>query len=499
MLQTLKTWDFAFRFAAKSKNVKKSDVRTNRELGIWTREKLVDLGPTFVKLGQLASTRRDLYSRDFINELVLLQDSVPAMDPWEVDKILQDELGGKIDDIFVDFDRTPFKSASLGQVHRGTLQSGLDVVVKLQRLGVVETISNDVNNVTDILKFFEFLGVDTGPKSIELFEEARGYLMEELDYVNEAANAKRFYQNFYKTPWIRIPRVYTKVLTPRLMIMERVDGVKIIDVPDPELRIKASRALVTNFIEQIMYYGFFHGDPHPGNVAIAPNNQLVLYDFGLCVDIDIDLRNGLIALAPSIIQKDTPTLVDGLVDLGLIQPTADKTEIVIFFDAALDYLEEMSGKNFNAKLARDELSKGLAEDRPFLVPSDFLFLAKSFTTVDGICGQLDPEFSFMGYIAPLIDVDEIASSLDIGSVTRGAVEMPSNVRNINDTVKKLDRGRARTKRQIESTRRELRDFQFSVIAAILADNFQDVSVLPWVLAAVSAAFVVKGARGKPGA
>lgn len=492
----MKTWDFAFRFAAKSRGLEKSDAQANRRLGVWTRERLVDLGPTFVKLGQLASTRRDLYSREFIDELVLLQDSVPPMEPWEVETILAQELSGRVDDIFTDFDMTPFKSASLGQVHRGTLNSGVDVVVKLQRLGVLETISNDVDNVTDILKFFEFLGVDTGPKSIELFDEARVYLMQELDYINEANNAKTFYQNFYNTPWVRIPRVFTKVLTPRLMVMERVDGVKIVDITGPEMRVKASRALVSNFVDQIMYHGFFHGDPHPGNVAITPDNQLVLYDFGLCVNIDLELRNGLISLAPSIIQKDTSAVVDGLVELGLIQPTADTTEIVIFMDAALDYLEEMSGKEFNAKLAKNELSKGLAEDKPFLIPSDFLFLAKSFTTVDGICSQLDPDFNFMGYIAPLINIDDIVESLDFGTMTRGAVEMPSNVRNINDTVKKLDRGRARTKRQIESTRKEMRDFQFSVIAAILVDNFQDVPIVPWILAIVSAGFVIRGANGR---
>lgn len=499
MLQTLKTWDFATRFVAKSRGLKKSDAVANRKLGVWTRDRLVDLGPTFVKLGQLASTRRDLYSQEFIDELVILQDSVPPMEQWEVSAVLDAELPQGVDQVFDNLDVHPFKSASLGQVHRGTLKSGVDVVVKLQRLGIKEVIRNDIDNVTDILKFFEFLGVDTGPNSIELFEEARGYLMEELDYVNEAANAKRFYQNFRKTPWVRIPRVYNKVLTPRCMIMERVDGIKIVDVKDPEMRVKASRAFVTNFIEQIMYFGFFHGDPHPGNVALSPDGQLILYDYGLCVKINLELRNGLLTLAPLIIQKDTAGVVDGLIDLGLIQPTADKTEIVVFMDAALEYLEEMSGKEFNAKLAQDELSRGLAEDKPFLIPSDFLFLAKSFTTVDGICSQLDPDFSFLGYIQPLIDIDDIVESLDMGSMARGAVEMPGNVRIINDTVKKLDRGRASAKRQIENTRRELRDFQFSVIAAILAENFQDVPALPWILAVVSAAFVIKGARGKPNA
>jgi ubiquinone biosynthesis protein len=494
MLQTFKTWDFATRFVAKSRRLKRDDPHASRRLGVWTRERLVDLGPTFVKLGQLASTRRDLYSQEFIDELVILQDSVPAMEPWEVDAVLENEIPQGVATLFSEFDKTPFKSASLGQVHRGTLHSGVEVVVKLQRLGVVETISRDIDNVTDILRFFEFLGVDTGPKSIELFEEARGYIMEELDYVTEAQNAKRFYGNFYRTPWVKIPRVYTKFLTPRLMIMERVDGTKIVDVEDPQMRVRASKAFVTNFIDQIMYHGFFHGDPHPGNVALTPGGQLVLYDFGLCVDIDLELRSGLIALAPLIIQKDTQGVVDGLVDLGLIQPTSDRTEIVAFMDAALDYLEEMSGKEFNAKLAQDELSRGLAEDKPFLIPSDFLFLAKSFTTVDGICRQLDPKFSFLGYIQPLIDVDEIVESFDFQKVTRGAVEMPSNVRNISDTVKKLDRGRASVRRQIENTRRELRYFQLGIIAAILAENFQDVPVVPWVLGAVSAALVIRGVR-----
>lgn len=244
MLQKIKTWEFATGFIARTRGGK-----PGRDVGVWTRKRLLNLGPTFVKLGQLASTRRDIYSKEFIEELETLQDAVPPMDNSQLVHILQRECSKFESDPFEYFDYTPFKSASLGQVHKARLHSGIDVVVKVQRDGVADTIQTDIDNVTDILKFFELVGVDTGPKSIELLEEARDYLMEELNYIHEAQNATKFFNNFKDTPWVRIPRVYTRMLTPRLMIMEYVPGEKITDINDDVLRVNASRALVRNFVD----------------------------------------------------------------------------------------------------------------------------------------------------------------------------------------------------------------------------------------------------------
>ena len=473
MLQKFKTWDFATKFLVRQRRIQRAHkvgtpaYKTNMsELGVWTRERLVDLGPTFIKLGQLASTRRDLYTPEFIEELQTLQDQVPPIPEDVVVEILDNELSS---DVFSSFDTSPFKSASLGQVHLACLKNGKPVVVKVQRPNISQIVESDVKNIIEVLTFLDALGVDTGPSAKEIFIEAAAYLYRELDYLNEAHNAKRFYNNFRNTPWVRVPRMYSKVLTEKILIMERVDATKITDIQ--ERRVSASRALVNSFLTQLMVHGFFHADPHPGNVAVNEQGQLVYYDFGLMVELQTNMREKLLEIIPLIIQRDTRKIVDILIDMKLIVPTADKSEIVQFLDAAIEFLEKMDGKEFNAKMAQDELSNSLAEQKPFQIPSDFLFLAKSFTTIDGICQQLDPNFNFIDYIEPMID--EIPDSIDFGGITRASIEMPSRIRSINESINELERSRSRLRRSIERSREDMRFMQYSILTAILAEHFVD--------------------------
>lgn len=483
MLQKALTWDFASRFVIKSRRKGKND----RELGRWTRERLIHLGPTFVKLGQLASTRRDVFSVEFIEELESLQDQVPPISSHDVGMILTNELAQPVENIFSDFDYTPFKSASLGQVHQATLNTGVPVMVKLQRPDIRKIIQSDIQNITEVLVVFDLLGIDTGPSATELFLEATTYLYQELDYIKEANNARIFYTNFYTTPWVRVPRVYSKVLTEKLMVMERVDSVKITDVKNGG--IKVSKALVNSFLTQLMVHGFFHGDPHPGNVGVSAQGELVYYDFGLMVQIDPALQEGLVNLVPCILQRDTRKIVDILIDLGIIVPTADKSDIVAFFEAALDFLSKMDGKEFNAKMAQDELSRNLSEERPFIIPSNFLFLAKSLVTIDGICQQLDPNFNFITYIEPMIENE--TPPIDVSEITRTSVEMPGRVRSINEAVNNLERSRTSMKRGIERTRKELKSLQYSMVTFTIAQNFHDQPVIFWPLVALSTYFIIR--------
>jgi len=436
------------------------------ELGVWTREQLVDLGPTFIKLGQLASTRRDLYTPEFIEELQTLQDQVPPIPEDVVVDILDNELSSNV---FSFFDTKPFKSASLGQVHLANLSNGKSVVVKVQRPNITQIVDTDVKNIIEVLTFLDALGIETGPSAKEIFVEATAYLYRELDYINEAQNAIRFYNNFKGTSWVCVPRIYSKILTGKILVMERVDGIKITEIK--ERRISASKALVNSFLTQLMVHGFFHADPHPGNVAVNEKGQLVYYDFGLMVELQTDMRERLLEIIPLIIQKDTRKIVDILIDMKLIVPTADKSDIVQFLDAAIEFLERMDGKEFNAKMAQDELSNSLAEQKPFQIPSDFLFLAKSFTTIDGICQQLDPNFNFIDYIEPM--VDEIPESIDFSGITRASIEMPSRIRSINESINELERSRSKLRRSIEKSREDARFMQYSILTAILAEHFVD--------------------------
>ena len=496
MHQKIKTWDFAIKFLSRQKRINsKYKVGTPEhktsmtKLGGWTRDKLVDLGPTFIKLGQLASTRRDLYTPEFIEELQTLQDQVPPIPEDVVVDILDNELSG---DVFSFFDSNPFKSASLGQVHFANLNNGKSVVVKVQRPGILNIVETDVNNIIDVLTVLDILGIDTGPSAKDIFIEATVYLYKELDYINEANNAMRFYNNFKGTPWVRVPRIYSKILTEKILVMERVDATKITDLE--EHRVSAAKSLVSSFLTQLMMHGFFHADPHPGNVAVNDDGQLVYYDFGLMVELQSNMKERLLEIIPLIIQKDTRKIVDILIDMELIIPTADKSEIVQFLDVGIEFLEKMDGDEFNAKMAQDELSNSLSKEKPFQIPSDFLFLAKSFTTIDGICQQLDPNFNFIDYVEPM--VDEIPENIDFGSMTRASIEMPSRIRSINDSVLELEKSRSKLRRTIDKSRDDMRFMQYSTLTAILAEHFVDTPPLFAIFSVTTLIFLITSQRSR---
>lgn len=498
MLQKLKTWDFAARFLTRQNRIKarckpgtQLYKQSMSEFGAWTKDQLVELGPTFIKLGQLASTRRDIYTLEFIEELQSLQDQVPPIPEDAVVDILESEVPS---DTFLTFDTKPLKSASLGQVHVATLSNGLEVVVKVQRPDIYEIVDRDVKNIIEVLTVLDALGIDTGPSAKDLFVEATVYLYRELDYITEANNAIRFYKNFYGTPWVRIPRVYSKVLTKKVIVMERVDATKITQV-DESMKVTSSKALVNSFLSQLMYHGFFHGDPHPGNVGVNEGGQLVYYDFGLMIELQSGMKEKLLELIPLIIQKNTREIVDRLVDMKIIVPTADKADIVAFLDAAIEFLQKLDGKQFNARMAQDELSATLADQKPFQIPSDFLFLAKSFTTIDGICQQLDPSFNFIDYIEPMIE-DDIQNSINLGDITRVSIEMPGRVKSMSESISELERSRNQLKRSIEKSGRDMRTIQYSILSAILADNFVDQPAIFGACLLATAYFVFTGQKSR---
>ena len=476
MLQKVKTWDFTARFLIKQNRLNRthkpgtpSYKKEMSSLGAWTKERLIDLGPTYIKLGQLASTRRDVYTPEFIEELQTLQDQVPPIPEDDVVDILDTELSG-LYTVFSTIDTSPFKSASLGQVHKARLLNGKEVVVKVQRPNIKDIVDRDITNILEVLTLLEIFGVETGPSAKDIFIEASTYLYNELDYEIEAQNCLEFYNNFQNVPWVRIPRVYKKTVTKKVFIMEYVEGTKITEIN--QNRPAAAKALVVSFLTQLMIHGFFHGDPHPGNVAINKDRQLVYYDFGLVVRLPDGLKEQLVGLLPLIVQKDTRRIVDSLIAMNLIVPTAEKSEIIMFIDAAVNYLENMDGKEFNAQIAQDELSKSLADEKPFQIPPDFLFLAKSFTTIDGICRQLDPKFNFVDYIEPMI-VEEVQNSINIGEMTRASMEMPTRIRSISESLGDMEKSRLKIKRSIEKSRTDMKSTQYTLLSAMVADNVRE--------------------------
>jgi ubiquinone biosynthesis protein len=454
--QKVKTWKFAAKYLWKERFTE-----DKAELGRWTRDELLDLGPTFVKLGQIASTRGDLYPPEFTKELESLQDNVPPFDF----NLVKDVVNL---DIFKDFEEIPFKSASIGQVHKATLQNGKKVVVKLKRPGILNIMKTDTNNVKKILDFIQSIGVDTGSSSNFVLNDSIEYLLGEADYRQEVENAIKFRRSLKGIDWIKVPYVYKKYCTDDMIVMEYVEADKITEIKNKRInRKKVCEALVNSYVIQTMDSGLFHGDPHPGNLAISKDGKLVFYDFGLLIELDDELKQGFADLFGCIIKRDTKGVVQILIKLGVIVPTSsDVSDIEVFFETILGYLETLDG----GAIMNDELAAELAMEKPFVVPTSFVYLAKSFSLIEGICLQLDPDFDYFTYLEPMIQ-EQFLESLDISEIIMNTTEIPSKIGKINSTVLGLERSRAAMKRSMIKTRQEIRIVQYSVICALLAERF----------------------------
>jgi predicted unusual protein kinase regulating ubiquinone biosynthesis (AarF/ABC1/UbiB family) len=465
--QKLKTWKFATKYVWKERF---SDDKA--ELGRWTKQELLELGPTFVKLGQIASTRGDLYPPEFTRELESLQDNVPPFDY----NLVKDSLNM---DIFKHFEETPFKSASIGQVHKAVLKNGKHVVVKLKRPGIYETMESDTNTVRKILKFFQMIGVDTGNSSDFVLNDSIQYLLGEADYRQEVDNAIKFRKSLRNVDWIKIPRVYKKYCTDEMIVMEYVPTDKITEIKDKKInKKKVCEALVNSYVIQTMESGLFHADPHPGNLGISKDGKLVFYDFGLLIKLSEELQLGFSDLFICIINRDTKGIVDILIRLGVIVPTSsDVSDIELFFENILGYLQTLDG----GAIMKDDLAVELAMEKPFVVPTSFVYLAKSFSLIEGICLQLDPDFNYFTYLEPMIQ-QQFIDSIDINELIMKTTEIPSKIGKISSTVLGLERSRASMRRSMVKTRQEIRIVQYSVICALLAERFNDTPIAAMLVA-----------------
>ena len=453
--QKRKTWKFAAEFLWRKRFTK-----SQGELGSWTRDQLIELGPTFVKLGQIVSTRADLYPLEFTRELESLQDNVPPIDEGCVKDVVN------ANNVFSEFEYVPFKSASIGQVHKATLKNGKDVVVKIKRPNIYEILKTDTDNVLEIVRFLEWVGIDTGTGTGIALEESVNYLLGEADYIQEIDNAITFRNGMKGVSWIKVPRVYKKLSNQDRIVMEYVESTKVTELTNTKInKKKVCEAIINSYLIQTMDKGFFHGDPHPGNLGISEKTgKLVFYDFGLLIYISERLREGFTNILVHIINKDTTAIVNELVEMGVIVPTSSElSDIASFFRSILNYLETLDG----GVIVNDDFASQLAEEKPFTVPSSFIYLAKSFGIIEGICKELDPDFNYFTYLEPMIQ-SEIEDALSLGEMITSTTEMPSRVRDISTAVLGLEKSRAQMKRMMNKTGREVRFAQYSILVSILA-------------------------------
>ena len=456
--QRVKTWKFAAKFLWKN-----TFVQNKAELGTWTRDQLLDLGPTFVKLGQIASTRADLYPPEFTKQLESLQDNVPPID-----------IRGLVNlDYFDAFEDIPFKSASIGQVHKATLKGGKEVVVKVKRPNIYDIMKSDTDTIREIVRFLEKIGVDTGNSSEYVLNESIQYLLGESDYRREIDNAVQFRKNMKDIKWIKVPKVYTEFSNDDMIVMEFVESVKLTEITDPAInKKKLCKALINSYVIQTMDKGFFHADPHPGNLGFSPKGKLVFYDFGLVIDLSNELRDGFKKIFGCIINKDTKGIVEILINLKVIVPsTSDISDIELFFETLLNYLETLDGST----IVKDDIAVQLAMEKPFIIPSSFVYLAKSFSLIEGICLQLDPDFNYFTYLEPMIQ-QQFVESVNIQETLMKTVEMPTKIRNISTAVLGLEKSKAAMKRSMSKTRQEIRTLQYTMLSGLVAYQFHDTPI-----------------------
>ncbi|KAK9075522.1 hypothetical protein SSX86_003846 [Deinandra increscens subsp. villosa] len=469
-----------------------------RKTASWLRECVLQLGPTFIKLGQLSSTRSDLFPREFVDELAKLQDRVPAFSPAKAKSFIEKELGAPVNILFREFEDRPIAAASLGQVHRAILHNGEKVVVKVQRPGLKKLFDIDLRNLKLVAEYFQRSESLGGPTRdwIGIYDECAKILYQEIDYINEGKNADKFRRDFRNIKWVRVPEVFWDYTATKVLTLEYVPGIKInnLDVIKERgySRSRISSRAIESYLIQILRTGFFHADPHPGNLAIDVDESLIYYDFGMMGEIKSFTRERLMDLFYAVYENDSKKVMNSLISLEALQPTGDLSPVRRSIQYFLDNLLNQSPEQEQTLAAIGEDLFSIATDQPFRFPSTFTFVIRAFSTLEGIGYSLDPDFSFVKIAAPyaqeLLDlkqqrpsgtqlVAEIRKQAD--DARSNTMSMPYRVQRIEEFVKQLEVGDLKLRvRVLESERaaRKATILQMATMYTVIGGTLVNIGV-----------------------
>lgn len=450
-----------------------SDVQRKDSLSTVERIRTVveQLGPTFVKLGQMASLRADVFPPELVAELGKLQDEVPPVNFTLVEGVVIEELGRPLEEVFDQFDRDPIGSASIGQVHRAVLKSGEVVAVKVQRPDILGRIRVDLEVLADLAQMAE-----------RRFDWARHYqvsdvvaeftrtLRDELDYSQEGRNADRIRRIFTSDDPVYIPEIYWDLTTSRLLVMEFVEGIKLRDREalagsgyDPVLLAEnAGRAV----FKQLLLHGVFHADPHPGNLAALPGHVILFMDFGMVGRLSPQMRDRLATLVIGLMRRNTDLILRGLHRMGVVPDEVDEDHL----RRDVDGLRE---KYYDIPLSQISLAETVSDlftvayRHRIQIPADLTMVGKTLLTIEGVVEYLDPGFRIMDVAEPFgrqlfreqlhprtITRHMFHTVLDVGdflvdfprqirrmvhNIGNGRVKLQIEVQDVNLILNKLDR------------------------------------------------------------
>lgn len=405
---------------------------------------LEELGPTFVKLGQLLSTRPDLLPPAYIVELAKLQDAAPPVAAETIIEAITAELGKGPDEIFTVFDTRPLASASIGQAHTAVLADGTSVVVKVRRPDAVRKVNEDLEILQNL-----------ADRAGRLWEPARSYnvhglvqefsqtLRAELDYLREGRNAERFAKNFERRPEVSIPRVFWETTTSRVLTLERVSGIRITDVGALDAagidRSALAKTGARLMLRMIFEDGFFHADPHPGNLFVQPDGSITLIDFGMVGEIDPELQDKFVDFLVAFTRRRPEELADALIRLSVTRGTGDEDRLR---ERLTSFVADYSGKPLSelgfAHLSSELL--GIVREQRMQLPREVALIFKVLIMIEGIGVQLDPDYDLLGVLTPYVrrllkdrlsfaSITErvFGASADAGALM---VELPTRLRRI---------------------------------------------------------------------
>jgi predicted unusual protein kinase regulating ubiquinone biosynthesis (AarF/ABC1/UbiB family) len=400
-------WLFAgFVFGLKWDDWLNQEWKNREKRATQLREILTHLGPTFIKVGQALSTRPDLVRKDFLEELVKLQDQLPSFDNAIAFNIIETELERSVEEIYREISPEPLAAASLGQVYRARLHTGEEVAVKVQRPNLLPTITLDLYLMRWMAAWLSpWLPLNLGHNLTLIVDEFGCKLFEEIDYLNEGRNAEKFATNFRDDPTVKVPAIYWRYTNTRVLTLEWINGFKLNDTE----RIKAAGLETDTLIEigvtaglrQLLEYGFFHADPHPGNLFAMPDGRMAYIDFGMMDQMEENTKETLVSAVVHLINKDYIELAKDFVKLGFLTPETDIVPIIPALESVLGDVIGESVQDFNFKTITDKFSE-LMYDYPFRIPAKFALIIRSLVTQEGLALSLNPNFKIVEVAYPYV-------------------------------------------------------------------------------------------------
>lgn len=361
---------------------------------------LEELGPTFVKFGQILSTRPDILPASYIEELKKLRDDVEGIDFDEIKGEVERELGSPLEEIFEDFDPQPLAAASLSQVHKAVIRGGNRVVVKVQRPQIEKVIRQDLEILMGIAKLLEKRIPESRVyQPVKKLKELKDAMLRELDFTEEAWNIEKFRRNFEGDESVYVPVVFEEFTTKRVLTMEYIDARKVGEISTPELRREVAKAITRAMMKQVFVHGFFHGDPHPGNIFVLEVGKIAFIDFGLMGRIDEFTKHKLAWLIIGFMQQDATRVSQALLDISGGGEISDEARFRMDIQDAVERYYDKTLKQIDMASVISEIFI-LVSRYKMTLPGNFTLLLKSIITVEGVGRELEESFNAFDVAKP---------------------------------------------------------------------------------------------------